>query len=435
MEYLTNEKLLKQQQSALFSINNSRSNSVSRFPIPSSRATHDPVQPLRSADLFNRLEDILKQKQMSTTTRKRQKQISCILNSQATHEAKKHYIENSCYKSPNRIQEVPSTSGFLNVYNVEARSRKQTQPTYIGSPLINQQNQSAKKKNVIQTQFQDSYLQNKKKKESLKKFQDEFNNMQEKIKIRNHSIFNQLEQPDKKFEKIEKQELQENKFEINISTIFNKENHNNTVNKLNQQLQLQNNHLQEQLLFEQNQNSKLNLLINNLNDQIASLNKQLNQQNLQFQEEQAVRDTQILSLKQQLQQMDTNIKEKDNEINNCKQQIQEFNNVYKDMQELENLCQQMSYLSMQTCQQNQLILDIRELLQIQFNIIEKVTNHKDFPIEQLLIQKKKKKPQNLKEIDYQELSQETTRIMENLVKLIKASVDQLTERFIHDLLI
>ncbi|CAD8195278.1 unnamed protein product [Paramecium pentaurelia] len=433
MEYLTNEKLLKQQQSALFSINNSRSNSVSRFPIPSSRATHDPVQPLRSADLFNRLEDILKQKQMSTTTRKRQKQISCILNSQATHEAKKHYIENSCYKSPNRIQEVPSTSGFLNVYNVEARSRKQTQPAYIGSPLINQQNQSAKKKNVIQTQFQESYLQNRKKKESLKKFQDEFNNMQEKIKIRNHSILN--EQPEN-CGKVEKQELKENKMDINISAILNKENNNNnTINKLNQQLQLQNNHLQEQLLFEKNQNSKLNLLINNLNDQIANLNKQLNQQSQQSNEDQVNRDTQIQQLKQQIQQLDSNIQQKDNEINNYKQQIQEFNNVYKDMQELENLCQQMSYLSMQTSQQNLLILEIKELLQIQFNIIEKVTNHKDFPIEQLLIQNKKKRPQIPKQIDYQELSQETTRIMENLVKLIKASVDQLTERFIHDLLI
>ncbi|CAD8194549.1 unnamed protein product [Paramecium pentaurelia] len=115
MEYLTNEKLLKQQQSALFSINNSRSNSVSRFPIPSQRAVHDPVQPLRSADLFNKLEDILKQKQLSTTTRKRQKQISCILNSQACNDDKKQQnIEASYYKSPIRLVDV-QTNGFIDL--------------------------------------------------------------------------------------------------------------------------------------------------------------------------------------------------------------------------------------------------------------------------------------------------------------------------------
>lgn len=63
MDYLTNDKLLKLQPSQLLSLHNSRSNSVSRFVLaPSQRNTHDPSQPLRSMDLFNRLEDILKSK-------------------------------------------------------------------------------------------------------------------------------------------------------------------------------------------------------------------------------------------------------------------------------------------------------------------------------------------------------------------------------------
>ncbi|CAD8107160.1 unnamed protein product [Paramecium primaurelia] len=166
MEYLTNEKLLKQQQSALFSINNSRSNSVSRFPIPSQRAVHDPVQPLRSADLFNKLEDILKQKQLSTTTRKRQKQISCILNSQACNDDKKQQnIEASYYKSPIRLVDV-QTNGFID-NNIDVRNRRQT--IFIGSPPFNQSNQSNKKRNTIQNQFQENL--NQKKKESLKRFE------------------------------------------------------------------------------------------------------------------------------------------------------------------------------------------------------------------------------------------------------------------------
>ncbi|CAD8097565.1 unnamed protein product [Paramecium sonneborni] len=46
-----------------------------------------------------------------------------------------------------------------------------------------------------------------------------------------------------------------------------------TLIKLNQQLQIQNNHLNEQLRFEQSQNTKLSLQIISMNDQITLLTK------------------------------------------------------------------------------------------------------------------------------------------------------------------
>ncbi|CAD8115531.1 unnamed protein product [Paramecium sonneborni] len=418
MEYLTNEKLLKQQQSVLFSINNSRSNSVSRFPIPSQRAINDPVQPLKSADLFNKLEDILKQKQLNTTTRKKQKQISCIINPQACNEEKKYNIEASYYKSPIRLLDVSTNGCFDN--NIQLRNRRQT--LIIGSPPVNQQNQSSKiEKNNIQNQFQES--QNQKKKESLKRFQDEFNNMQEKIRGRNNSI---LQEDDRI-------QIKEKKIDLNISTA--KENKSITLNKLNYQLQIQNNHLQEQLLFEQNQNSKLNMLINNLNDQITALNKQINQQQQSINDDSQIKEKTIKQQNSKIEQLQLELKQKDQDIQHFKQQISEFQNVYKEMQELENLCSSMSFIGKQSLQHNHLIHEIQDLLQVQNNIIEKVTSNRDFQIEQLIIQKKQKK-QNLQEqVDYQELCQETTRIQENIIKQIKNSVEQLTERFIHDLLI
>ncbi|CAD8200767.1 unnamed protein product [Paramecium octaurelia] len=421
MEYLTNEKLLKQQQSALFSISNSRSNSVSRFPIPSQRAAPDPVQPLRSADLFNKLEDILKQKQLSTTTRKRQKQISCILNSQACHEDKKQQnIEASYYKSPIRLLDVP-VNGFID-NNIEVRNRRET--ILIGSPPFNQQNQSSKKRNTIQNQFQENL--NQKKKESLKRFEVEFNNMQEKIRGRNNSVL--YEEQDI----IKRNQMKEKKVDLNIST--SKEN-NTTLNKLNHQLQIQNNHLQEQLIFEQNQNTKLNMLINNLNDQIAGLHKQMTQQQQQNNEDCIIKDNFIKQFHSKIEQLENEIKQKDQLINNLQQQISEFNNVYKEMQELENLCSSMSFLGKLCIGHNHLIQEIKDLLQVQQNIIEKVTNNKDFPIDQLIIQKRQKKHNPQSQVDYQQLCQETTSILENIIKQIKSSIEQLTERFIHDLLI
>ncbi|CAD8120020.1 unnamed protein product [Paramecium sonneborni] len=424
MEYLTNEKLLKQQQSALFSINNSRSNSVSRFPIPSQRAAHDPIQPLRSADLFNKLEDILKQKQLNTTTRKRQKQISCILNTQVCNDEKKYNIETSLNKSPIKL---PSNDYFDN--NIEVRNRRQIQP--IGSPPVHQQNQSSKKKNTIQNHFQES--QNQKKKESLKRFQDEFKNMQEKIKYRNNLDNIYYSNQSILQEDNNKNYIKEKKIDLNIST--GKEN-NTTLNKLNNQLQIQNNHLQEQLLFEQNQNNKLNILVNNLNDQISALNRQIHQQQKSIKDDFLIKENIIIQLNSKIDQLQVEIQQKDQEIQNSKEQILEFKNLYKEIQDLENLCSSMSFIGQQSLEHNHLILEIKDLLQVQNNIIEKVTNNIDFPIEQLIIQKKQKKL-NLQEVqvDYQELCQETTRILENLIKQIKYSVEQLTERFIHDLLI
>ncbi|CAD8103255.1 unnamed protein product [Paramecium sonneborni] len=86
----------------------------------------------------------------------------------------------------------------------------------------------------------------------------------------------------------------------------------------------------------------------------------------------------------QIQQFDSNIKEKI-----AKQTI--VNKKYKDpityTKIRESLLEKVVF--MQIFQQNELIQDIRRLLQIQLKIIERTTNHNSF-YNQLLIQKKKK---------------------------------------------
>ncbi|CAD8086642.1 unnamed protein product [Paramecium primaurelia] len=199
-----------------------------------------------------------------------------------------------------------------------------------------------------------------------------------------------------------------------------------TLIKLNQQLQIQNNHLNEQLRFEQSQNTKLSLQMISMNDQITLLT---NQKQLEYKDKE--NDEIIRSLKSQLDMVRPEYYKQSEQIVNLEKQLIGYQNIEKDMKELEQMLPQISTFTTLFVEQNAQILELQDLITLQNNIIDKVLNKKDFPLNNLILGREPKKQKQYTN----DLPFESSQHLENLIKQTRYQVNTLTERFIHELLV
>ncbi|CAD8089033.1 unnamed protein product [Paramecium primaurelia] len=202
--------------------------------------------------------------------------------------------------------------------------------------------------------------------------------------------------------------------------------------QLNQELQIQNNHLNEQLRFEQNQNTKLSIQIINMTDQITQLTKYsifLFRKQLEYRDKE--NDDIMRSLKSQLDMIKPEYYKQQESIANQERQLMAYQNIEKEMQELEQMIPQISTFTTLFIEQNAQISELQDLLTLQNNIIDKVLNKKDFPLNNLILGKEPKKPKQYTN----DLPFETSQNLDNLIKLTRQQVNLLTERFIHELFV
>ncbi|CAK88603.1 unnamed protein product (macronuclear) [Paramecium tetraurelia] len=205
-----------------------------------------------------------------------------------------------------------------------------------------------------------------------------------------------------------------------------------TLIKLNQQLQIQNNHLNEQLKFEQSQNTKLSLQMISMNDQITLLTKYylyLFRKQVEYRDKENEEITR--SLKSQLDMIRPEYYKQSEQIANLEKQLTGYQNIEKDMRELEQMLPQISTFTTLFVEQNAQILELQDLITLQNNIIDKVLNRKDFPLNNLILGREPKKTKQYTN----DLPFESSQYLDNLIKQTRQQVNGLTERFIHELLV
>lgn len=92
-----------------------------------------------------------------------------------------------------------------------------------------------------------------------------------------------------------------------------------------------------------------------------------------------------------MEQLKTAYRRAKEQIETLTLQNQIFQKISSEMQELEQMCQQLTDVAHSLGQQYQVATEVKELFRVQNNIIEKVINRRDFPIEQLIMPKKPNK--------------------------------------------
>ncbi|CAK90269.1 unnamed protein product (macronuclear) [Paramecium tetraurelia] len=205
-----------------------------------------------------------------------------------------------------------------------------------------------------------------------------------------------------------------------------------TLIQLNQHLQMQNHHLNEQLRFEQSQSTKLSLQIISMNDQITVLTKYsifLFRKLLDYRDEE--NDDIMRSLKSQLDMIRPEYYKQQESIVNLESQLIAYQNIEKEMKEIEQMLPQISTFTSLFVQQNAQILELQDLMILQNNIIDKVLNRKDIKINNIILAREPKQQKQYTN----DLPFESSQLLDNLLRLTRQQVNILTESFIHELLL
>ncbi|CAD8173836.1 unnamed protein product [Paramecium octaurelia] len=137
------------------------------------------------------------------------------------------------------------------------------------------------------------------------------------------------------------------------------------------------------------------------------------------------------SLKSQLDMIRPEYYKQSEQIANLEKQLTGYQNIEKDMRELEQMLPQISTFTTLFVEQNAQILELQDLITLQNNIIDKVLNRKDFPLNNLILGREPKKTKQYTN----DLPFESSQNLDNLIKQTRQQVNALTERFIHELLV
>ncbi|CAD8097563.1 unnamed protein product [Paramecium sonneborni] len=137
------------------------------------------------------------------------------------------------------------------------------------------------------------------------------------------------------------------------------------------------------------------------------------------------------SLKSQLDMIKPEYYRQQEQLSNLEKQLAGYQNIEKDMKELEQMLPQISTFTTLFVEQNAQILELQELIILQNNIIDKVLNKKDFPLNNLILGREPKKVKQYTN----DLPFESSQHLDNLIKQTRFQVNALTERFIHELLV
>ncbi|CAD8095548.1 unnamed protein product [Paramecium sonneborni] len=137
------------------------------------------------------------------------------------------------------------------------------------------------------------------------------------------------------------------------------------------------------------------------------------------------------SLKSQLDMIRPEYYKQQEQIYNLEKQLTGYQNIEKDMKELEQMLPQISTFTTLFVEHNAQILELSDLINLENNIIDKVLNKKDFPLNNLILGREPKKAKQYTN----DLPFESSQLLDNLIKQTRLQVNALTERFIHELLV